>query len=358
MKYSKVPESQKIYQYRLKLDQQGHIGQGRITSPALALERLERSCAVDKLMDSGQHGRQGLGFKSKFRKVDPRRELIERFRKEAEEKRLIILHKYEMQSSWLFWGLNQMMASDNSWSTLLFQYSQRLLKFMVNAQLNTLPTPDNLRRWNLSKDSVCGLCAEKLVALSHVLAGCPWVRTVENKLQREDRFTWRHNNVLYLLASVIQGHLDYANKRKVVAPKNQLIRFIKAGQTHRPQLRRTTCSVIEEASDWVLDFDLPEWRLAGSAYVFPHEICATPLKIDGHIISRAARVCFGLELTCQMEENIEKWHQSKLRKYDTEISFEVRKMAGGSIVSSLRVGTEFCRPSSSTTWSHGCELDM
>jgi len=206
MKYSKVPESQKIYQYRLKLDQQGHIGQGRITSPALTLERLERSCAVDKLMDSGQHGRQGLGFKSKFRKVDPRRELIERFRKEAEEKRLIILHKYEMQSSWLSWGLDQMMASDNSWSTLLFQYSQRLLKFMVNAQLNTLPTPDNLRRWNLSKDSVCGLCAEKLVTLSHVLAGCPWVRTVENKLQREDRFTWRHNNVLYLLASVIQGH--------------------------------------------------------------------------------------------------------------------------------------------------------
>jgi len=65
--------------------------------------------------------------------------------------------------------------------------------------------------------------------------------------------------------------------------------------------------------------------MAGSAYVFPHEICATPLKIDGHILSRSARVCFGLELTCPMEENIEKWHQSKLRKYDSEISFEARK---------------------------------
>ena len=196
---------------------------------------------------------------------------------------------------------------------------------MVNAQLNTLPTPDNLRRWNLSKDSVCGLCAEKVVTLSHVLAGCTWVRTVENKLQREDRFTWRHNNVLYLLASVIQGHLDYVNKRKVIAPKNQFIRFIKAGQTHRPQLRRTTCSVIGEASDWIADFDLPEWRVAGSAYVFPHEICATPLKIDGHIISRSARVCFGVELTCPMEENIEKWHQSKLTKYENEISFEAKE---------------------------------
>ena len=31
-------------------------------------------------------------------------------------------------------------------------------------------------------------------------------------------------------------------------------------------------------------------------------------------------MCFGVELTCPMEENIEKWHQSKLRKYDNDLT--------------------------------------
>jgi hypothetical protein len=126
---------------------------------------------VDKLMISGQRGRQELGLQSKFRKRDPRRDLIERLKRETGEKRLIVLHNYKIQASWLSWGLDQMMTRDHSWATLLYQYSQRLVKFMVNAQLNTLPTLDNLRRWNLSKDAICGLCAQKSVTLSRAGLG-------------------------------------------------------------------------------------------------------------------------------------------------------------------------------------------
>ena len=73
------------------------------------------------------------------------------------------------------------------------------------------------------------------------------------------------------------------------------------------------------------DFDLSEFRRPGSAYVFPHVVCQTSLRIDGYILSRTARTCIGLELTRPMEENIAKWHGSKLRKYEEEISFQATK---------------------------------
>jgi hypothetical protein len=95
MKNSTVLESRKLYHYRHSLDQKGKIGQGRKTSPCLTLERLERSQAVDSLSALGQHGRQGLGFGRKKRKICSRAEIIDRLKKEMEEKRLVVLHKYD-----------------------------------------------------------------------------------------------------------------------------------------------------------------------------------------------------------------------------------------------------------------------
>ena len=53
--------------------------------------------------------------------------------------------------------------------------------------------------------------------------------------------------------------------------------------------------------------------------MFPHVVCQTSLRIDGYVLSRTARTCIGLELACPMEENIAKWHGSKLGKYEEEI---------------------------------------
>ena len=88
IKYSKDVQMQQLYQYRLALDRKGHIGKGNRTSPCLTLEHLERSRALDRIASYGQHGRQGLGFHAcyKYRKVDTRTELIQRMKKEAEEK--------------------------------------------------------------------------------------------------------------------------------------------------------------------------------------------------------------------------------------------------------------------------------
>jgi hypothetical protein len=122
-----------------------------------------------------------------------------------------------------------MMKSDFGWNTLLYDYSDRLLKFVVNSQTNTLPTPDNLRRWGLKRNVACGLCGKKEVTLSHVLGGCDWVRETENKFPREDRYTWRHNNVLHMLSMAIQDQMGVVKKFPEKKAADPLIRFVRAG---------------------------------------------------------------------------------------------------------------------------------
>ena len=66
--------------------------------------------------------------------------------------------------------------------------------------------------------------------MGHILAGCPWVLNVENKLPREDRNTWRHNNVLLEIAIHIRRKLGNINS----SPLDSLskINFVRAGE-HR-----------------------------------------------------------------------------------------------------------------------------
>ena len=152
---------------------------------------------------------------------------------------------------------------------------------MVNSQTNTLPTPDNLRRWGLKRNVACGLCGKKEVTLSHVLGGCDWVRETENKFPREDRYTWRHNNVLHMLSMAIQDQMGVVKKFPEKKAADPLIRFVRAGTSvsklSAPKLR----GILGQARDWECDFDLPEFRSPQAKYIFPQDVCATPLKMDG-----------------------------------------------------------------------------
>ena len=97
---------------------------------------------------------------------------------------------------------------------MLFRsYSDRLLSFVLNSQLNTLPTPNNLRLWGSAKNLSCGLCGKSdSVTFGHIMGGCPWVLNVENKTSpNEDRYTWRHNNVLRVLCNAIIHKVQQCN---------------------------------------------------------------------------------------------------------------------------------------------------
>ena len=100
---------------------------------------------------------------------------------------------------------------------------------------------------------------------------------------------------------------------------------MRAGEAAKRSAPSKLKGLLSQARDWIVDFDLPEFRLPHSAYVFPHEVCITPLKMDGQVISRSARICIGIELTVPMEDNVEKWHQAKRDKYEDEIRLEAEK---------------------------------
>src|SRR5436305_923786 len=67
------------------------------------------------------------------------------------------------------------MKQDKSWQACFINIPRASI--VLNSQLNTLPSLDNLRRWSANKD---GLCTQKHATLCHILDGCPWVRGTEN----------------------------------------------------------------------------------------------------------------------------------------------------------------------------------
>ncbi len=282
-------------------------------------ENLECDLKVQRMIGNAQTGKTGLGYRPvrKFENENKERrfQIGLLMKREAERKRLVLLHSYELQNSWLKWGLSDMMAKDLTWNKILTGYSEKLLKFVLNSNLQTLATPDNLKRWNVAYDAPCGLCTKVNVGLSHILAGCPWVLNIENKLPREDRNTWRHNCVLLEFAGAIQRKVTEVN-RTALDSTPPFVRFIRAGGIPPRSMARKNFGILHEARDWTCDFHLPELH-KDSTYQFPSDVDITSLMCDGYIISHSKRICIILELTVPMEENIEYWHQTKLDKYGT-----------------------------------------
>ena len=221
------------------------------------------------------------------------------------------------------YGLDKGMDQDLSWNSLIYRYNEGLTKFVLNAHLQTLPTPDNLRRWNIAKGIKCGLCRKPDVTLKHCLAGCLWVLNVESKMKREDRYLWRHNCLLLLLARCIVAKLNQVNAEPEDSKRSTpaTVSFVKAGQTAKG-VKQPQTTWLQEARDWVCNFDLPEFRQGREGQmVFPHDICTTSKRIDGYIVSRSKRICIlGPEMTAPMDDNVGNWHVTKESKYRQMVS--------------------------------------
>ena len=100
-------------------------------------------------------------------------------------------------------------------------------------------------------------------------------------------------------------------------PPAPRIPFVKAGERVLKQSSTLpTTSILDEARDWICDFDLPEFHTDRTQLVFPHVVCPTSLRIDGYVLSMSAKICIaGPELTVPMEEWIHHWHSKKHLKY-------------------------------------------
>ena len=191
--------------------------------------------------------------------------------------------RYVMQGDYLA----LLMEENNciSWKSFMWDVPQGVLKFALNAGLNTLPTSDNLKRWGKRASDRCSFCGNT-ETLAHVLSNC-------NTALTQGRLTWRHNSVLSSILRLIQPHL-------------------KNGMT--------------------LYSDIPGYQAPHGGTIPPH-ILTTTLKPDVFIFSEVSEEVIIFELTCPWDSNIERSHTFKTEKYAPLVS----DLSGHRIVSFFAV---------------------
>ena len=94
-----------------------------------------------------------------------------------------------------------------TWNRLLLGCNPGHISFVLRAASDTLPIAVNLQRWRIQCSAKCSLCGCTQPTTAHVLGGCP-------SALMQGRFTFRHNQVLYCLASelsnFVAGQCTYA----------------------------------------------------------------------------------------------------------------------------------------------------
>ena len=90
-------------------------------------------------------------------------------------------------------------GSSISWKSYLWDVPQGVLKFAINAGINTLPTFDNLKRWGKRVCDRCPFCGN-IQTLAHVLSNC-------SVALDQGRLTWRHDSVLFTIINIVRPHL-------------------------------------------------------------------------------------------------------------------------------------------------------
>ena len=163
--------------------------------------------------------------------------------------------------------------SDINYKSILFNLPRNVLKFLSNACIDTLPTNNNLKKWNKRKSDSCNLCGNKETLL-HVLNFC-------NVMLDQGRYTWRHNSALNAIHSTLQSKL------------------------HHPSQFEITC-------------DLPD-SMFGISTV-PTDILVTTQKPDLVIVDRALKRIILIELTVPFDINISSAHERKTKRYENLIS--------------------------------------
>ena len=101
-----------LYLHKLKQEKEGKLGKGRKAdrAPCLAVERLETVAQFNERFGQGQTTRQGIGWNqnksvpfSKMSNKQQHGKLTELTRQEEEDKRIVMLMRYNMQNGFLIW---------------------------------------------------------------------------------------------------------------------------------------------------------------------------------------------------------------------------------------------------------------
>ena len=258
--------------------------------------KVEAMVAHDTLF-AGQFNRAGLGagtYQPNPSSEEYRKACIRRVAKLEYEDHWKHAHTLTMQGVWTHW-FEYTHPLDFSWKTLIYGPGRQLISFLLNASINSLPTPDMRKLLGYTKSARCPICKAKQCTGFHILAGCP------TALQT-GRYTWRHDSVLATLQPRLLSHLRKCNSEKILPglPPDISRNFVKSSSQKRKKI--TTFprkSLLSNANDWELLVDFTDNQM-----VFPPFICVTAQRPDIVIFSRKLHLVILVELTCPAEENI------------------------------------------------------
>jgi hypothetical protein len=253
---------------------------------------------------AGQNGSSGLGASKAACYIgtptpkDLREKVTEALVAECEEKHVQHAARLPLQGVWLSWT-DSARPFDLSWQNLITT-PPSLIKFVLNAQINCVRTPDMLKLWGYTESATCPLCNAAQCTLHHILVGC--VFALDQK-----RYTWRHDSVLknieVSLAALV-ADFNHRKPRTLLKATRETFNacFVRKGETKKRVSQppeRFSQSVLECANDWRLNVDFDAKKAE-----FPPTIVATPLRPDIVLWSRMSRVVVLIELTCPAEEGM------------------------------------------------------
>jgi hypothetical protein len=277
--------------------------------------------AEHNLHFAGQVGRSGLGSNRAAPYIgsptirDLREKVVESLVSEFEEEHLRHASCLSRQGAWTHWR-DLVRPFDLSWQNLVFS-PPRVISFVLNAQINSVRTPDMLKLWGYSESAVCPLCDADPCTLHHILVNCDYAL-------KQKRYNWRHDSVLANIEVALEKLLLGFNSKRPVSLVNATKQsfkasFVRKGESKPRENTRDALplAVLDCANDWNIRVDFDRKQADFPASIFP-----TSLRPDIVLWSEMSRVVILLELTCCAEEGISRAQLRKETKY-TELLGEI-----------------------------------
>ncbi|KAL6484312.1 hypothetical protein MHYP_G00063570 [Metynnis hypsauchen] len=303
------------------------LATGRKWTPARAVEEATAALRHADIVGNVQQGRGGLGLTTSrpaWRSAAPparRKMVVEEVRRQEEAARWAKAVALGKQGRWTRWeGVEKRKMS---WRDV-WAMDVKSLSFTIRATYDVLPSPTNLHQW-FGKDPTCVLCT-KPASLRHILTGCKTSLT-------QGRYTWRHNQVLKILASTLERKRSSINSQPLSTYKTSWeTAFVREGATaarsnSKPSERSQLCP----ARDWKMLADV------GKQLVFPSEIATTTLRPDLVLWSPSLRKVYMVELTVPWEDSMEEAYERKHLRY-SELAAEARHQGWNTEVRPVEVG--------------------
>jgi hypothetical protein len=305
LKNSRDADIRALYERRIEKESK----HATVWRPTQELAEVEKAVKHAQMFPS-QVDKAGIGFvRGRYNKsltTQQHRRLCSAVVSELETRNLVShAHTLPLNGVWTKWH-ESVKPFDLSWKNLIYGPGPRLVAFVLNCTMNSMPTPDLLKIMKYRDTSLCNLCGAKQCTLNHILSSCSF--SLQN-----GRYTWRHDSILMAMVHTLKSLLQTTNAQKVktVTRGSLYTHFVRSGQKNPPKPTNSSKDgLLSQANDWEMLYDYPHM-------VFPAQICATNQRPDIVIWSKSKLQVFLIELTCPAEENILSSSVRKEARYES-----------------------------------------